>query len=439
MTALPPGPSELPLMQMWRWTREPFSFLARCRAAHGDTFTVRLLGYSPVVFTCDPAMVHAVFTEDPAIMLAGKGNDVLLPFLGEHALITLDGPRHARDRRLMTPPLHGQRMRAYGEAIRLATQRAIADWRPGQEVVSHRAMQAASLEVIVRAVFGVEEDAEIDATMAALTALLNHVSPAIVFFNFLRRDLGPWSPWGRYLQSQARAEKLLLAQVERRRAHPGEDILSLLLAARDEHNQPLTDEELYGELVTLLVAGHETTATALCWALAWLGAEPAVYAQLQAELDQSGDDPDQISKLPYLSAFCNEVLRFYPVFPIVMRVLGADWSYGNYHIPAEHRVAPCIRLVHTRADLYPEPERFRPERFIERSYGPHEFFPFGGGARRCIGAAFALYEMKLALTTVLRTVRLGVTPPPQPARRNIAIAPADGARVKIVGRHTALT
>ncbi len=434
--ALPPGPSTLPLLQTRAWLREPFPFLDRCRAEHGHTFSLRLFGYAPMVMTGDPALVHAVFTGDPAVLLAGKGNDVLVPFLGEHSLLTMDGPRHARDRRLMTPPFHGQRMRAYGAAIQAATRKAVAGWGPG-ELPTHATLQAVSLEVILRAVFGIEEEARLAESGAALAELLERTTPALLFLGFLRKDLGPWSPWGRYLRQRAEAERIVGGEVRRRRDTPGEDILSLLLAARDEAGAALSAEELYGELVTLLIAGHETTANALAWALGWLGSERAVHDRLVAEIDGADADPEALAKLPYLGAFCNEVLRLHPVFPIVRRVLGAPWSLGPWELPEGVSVAPCIHLVHTREDLYPEPRRFRPERFLERTYGASEFIPFGGGARRCIGAAFALYEMKIALATILRTVRLGDMPAPVPERRNLAIAPAGGARIRILERRTA--
>jgi cytochrome P450 len=412
--------------------RDTYGMLDACRAEFGDTFTLRLGSFPPMILCDDPARIHDVFTADPAIMLAGQGNDVLAPFLGEHSLLTMDGARHARDRRLLTPPFHGQRMRAHGRIIQEAALRATAAWRPGEEVATHTAMQAASLEVILRAVFGVT-DARLEEARLRITALLDGIGPALVFVKQLRVDLGRHSPWGRYLRDKLAAERLLREIIAERRERPGEDILSLLLQARDESGAPLTEAELRGELNTLLAAGHETTATALAWAFAWLGAEPAVAERLAAEIDGAGDDPDVLAKLPYLGAFCSEVLRINPVFPIVVRVLGAPWSWGGWQLDTGMRVAPCVYLAHQRPDTFPEPRRFRPERFLERTFGPDEFFPFGGGARRCIGSAFALYEMKIVLATVLRRFRFqAVTPgPPKAERRHIAIGPAGGAPVRI--------
>lgn len=431
---LPPGPESHPLVQMRAWLGEAFPFLDRCRDRYGPTFTLRLFGYSPFIVTSDPEMVRAVFTADPAVMLGGKGNDVLLPFLGPNSLLTLDGPGHARDRKMITPPFHGQRMRAYGAAVQGATSSAIEGWRAGQTVATLPATQAASVEVILRAVFGITDDTRREEVRRALLAKLDTATPALLFLSFLRHDLGPWSPWGAFLRRREEERVLLLAAMERRRGAPGEDILSLLLAARDEAGEALTDEELYSELVTLLVAGHETTANALSWALAWIASEPEVRERLVAEIDAAGPDPEAVAKLPYLGAVCNEVLRIRPVFPLALRVLGADWTYGPWHLPAGHRVTPSIYLVHTRPDLYPDPHRFRPERFLERTFGPHEYIPFGGGARRCIGAAFALYEMKLALATLLARVRIDAVEagPPEAIRRNLTMGPGKGSTIRIV-------
>ncbi len=397
---------------------------------------MRLLGYGESVFTDDPDLIHAVFTAPTDTLCAGKGNDVLLPFVGEQSVLTLDGAPHARDRRLMTPPFHGQRMRAYGQIIARAAERAIADWAPGRTLPAHAAMQAVSLEVILRAVIGVDDGDDLAAGQRAITDMLATVSGATVFFELLRRDFGSWSPGGKYQRRRAITDKLLYDVIARRKAAPGDDILSLLIAARDEDGKPLDDEALKSELVTLLLAGHETTANSLAWALAWLTTQPEVLAGVLSELATAPDEPDAISKLPWLGAVCNEVLRILPVFPIVMRVAVKPWSHGPLDLPVGARIAPCIYLTHRRPDLYPEPEQFRPQRFIDRTFAPHEFLAFGGGSRRCLGQAFAMYEMKIVLATVLRTVRLKSVAGPSPIaeRRNLAIGPRGGAMVTIEAR-----
>lgn len=433
---LPPGPSQLPVVQMYRWVHDPFSLLAECKRKFGDTFTLRLAGFGTAVFTGDPAFVHAVFTADPDVLSAAQANDVLLPFVGPNSLLTMDGARHRRDRKLMTPPFHGARMRAYGSIVQEAAARAIANWQVGTTVAAHPAMQATSLEVILRAVYGVGEASDLARAQHVITELLEGVTGSVMFFSALRHNFGPWSPWGRYLKNKAIVDRIMDDAIALRRESPGEDILSLLLAARDEQGNPLSKAELHDELVTLLLAGHETTATGLAWTLAWLTSTPDGMERLVAEVDANPGDPESVSKLPYLSAVCNEALRMRPVFPIVMRVATEDWA-GPVTIPKGVRIAPCIYLVHQNEDLYPDPDTFRPERFLDRTFAPHEFLPFGGGARRCIGMAFALYEMKLVLAEVLRTYTLATDAArPGTSRRNLALAPTDGAQVRVVARRT---
>lgn len=437
---LPPGPASHPVVQLTKWVRSPYPFLDGCRREYGSTFTLRLWGFGESVFTDDPDLIRAVFTAPIDTLCAGKGNDVLLPFVGKHSVLTLDGAAHARERRLVTPPFHGQRMRAYGTVIAEAARRATASWSAGQEVTAAPAMQQISLEVILRAVIGVDAGADLDQARDAITAMLGTVNGAMVFFELLRRDLGRFSPGGRYHRRRAVADALLLDAITLRKRTPGDDILSLLIAARDEEGQPLADEELKSELVTLLLAGHETTANSLAWALAWLAVSPSVLERLVAEIDATPDDPEAVSKLPWLGAVCNEVLRVLPVFPIVMRVADKPWAHGELALKPGDRIAPCIYLVHQRPDLYPTPGAFRPERFVERTYSPSEFIPFGGGSRRCLGQAFALYEMKIVLATVLRAVRIRSVAGPAPVaeRRNLAIGPADAARVTVLERRVAV-
>lgn len=426
-----PGPTAPAAWQLLRWLRDPLVFLENCQRKYGDTFVLRLAGFGTSVFSSDPEFARAVFAANPDVLQASKGNDVLLPFVGKHSLLTMDGPPHRRDRKLMTPPFHGARMRAYGDIVREATERAIAPWPSSGTVVSHEALQQTSLEVILRAVFGITPGEQLDEASEAITRLLSSVSGPMMFIAPLRWNLGRFSPWGRYLSKKARADTIMANALAHRRAHPGDDIPSLLLAARDEAGNPLTDDELHDELVTLLLAGHETTATALAWCLTWLGCTPEATARLTAEVREAADTPEVVSKLPYLEAVCHESLRLIPVFPIVMRVAVEEWQ-GPLTIPAGWRVAPCIHLVHQRPDLYPEPRRFRPERFLERTYSASEFFPFGGGPRRCIGSAFAMYEMKIVLATILRNFDIASNgAAPEAARRNIAIAPAGGAKIGV--------
>jgi len=422
---------------MVRWSTKPLPFLAECRAEFGDTFTLNLAGFGRNIFTCDPDLIKQIYTSDPNVLLAGKGNDILEPLLGPNSVLILDGARHARQRKLMMPPFHGRRMKAYGQIIADATERSIADWPVGGEAIVHEATQTLSLEVILRAVFGIEEGGLSDAariigeTTDAATAL-------VLFFPFLQRDLGCWSPGGKLARAGERSDALIQAEIDRRRSHPDDardDILSLLMAARDEDGAAMSDVELRDQLLTLLAAGHETTATALSWALHWVLREPRVLDALLAELDAAPDDPESISRLPYLTAACRETLRIIPVIPITVRYAAAPITLGGIDVPVGVRLAPCIHLLHQREDLYPEADVFRPERFLERKFRPHEFIPFGGGNRRCLGAAFAEYEMRIALAVILRMFVLElVDSKTVPVRRNLTLTPKGGTRVKVLSR-----
>jgi cytochrome P450 len=306
-------------------------------------------------------------------------------------------------------------------------------------------MQAISLRVILRAVFGLDEGLRFQQLSQLLTSLLDTFNPplssSLLFIKALQQDLGPWSPWGRFLRQKQQIDELLHAQIQERRAENDlsrTDILSLMLSARDENGQPMTDDELRDELMTLLFAGHETTATALAWALYWIHYLPEVREKLLEELDALGENPDpgEIFRLPYLGAVCSETLRIYPVGLFAFgRMLRSPINLMGYELPAGMMLSPCIYLVHHREDLYPEPKRFKPERFLERQYSPYEFIPFGGGNRRCIGIALAQYEMKLVLATILRKKQLALIDnrPIKPVRRGVTMAPAGGVRMVLTG------
>jgi cytochrome P450 family 110 len=275
-----------------------------------------------------------------------------------------------------------------------------------------------------------------------LEATTSPFGSVMAFFPFLQKDLGAWSPGGRFVRQKQKIDDLLYSEIRDRRAQPDpsrSDILSLLLAARDEEGQPMTEVELRDELITLLLAGHETTATALTWAVYWIGQNPTVKEKLLAELTTWSENPDLslIARLPYLNAVCAETLRLYPVAVIVSpRIVKKRFTFLDYSFGAGTMLAPCIYLTHQRKDLYPEPRQFRPERFLERQFAPSEYLPFGGGSRRCIGAAFAMMEMKLVLVTLLNQFQFANMDkqPVQPTRRGVTMAPAGGVQVKITRR-----
>jgi len=437
--SLPPGPRQPTFVSTWHWIRRPFPFLEECRERFGSAFTFRLPGLPPFVVFSDPADVKEVFTDDGDRLLAGQFNQSLRAFLGDRSVLMLDGKEHLRHRRLLLPPFHGERMAAYGQVMIDAAHAAVERWPLQQPFSIHGSMQAITLQVILRAVFGMDEGPRLAELSRLLTELLEIASWPPLLIPTLQRDLGQWSPWGRFVRISAQADRLLLEQIRRRRAEDRKgrvDILSLLLDARDEDGQPMTDEELRDELVTLLIAGHETTATALAWSFRWIFGTPGVEARLRDEIEGAGLVPERIAKLGYLDAVSREALRLYPVIPIVGRVLAEPARIGGWDLPAGVCVVCSIYLAQRRPEAYPEPARFNPDRFLGTKVTPYEFFPFGGGVRRCIGMAFALYEMKMVLATVLSraALRLADDRAIGPVRRSITLTPSDGLRVVLTRR-----
>ncbi len=353
---------------------------------------------------------------------------MLKPLLGSRSVLTLDGPEHLRQRRLMLPPFHGERMRRYGDRMREIAARHVAQWPVGEPFAVHRSMQAITLEVILRVVFGVEDERRLAQCAAPLRALLDSTTQPwrLLGLQFTRSaGARPRTPWGRVKRLLAPCDRMIYEEIAARRAaaEPGDDILSLLLEARDEQGRPLTDRELRDELMTLLLAGHETTATALAWTVERVTRHPQVLAQLQ-----DGAEPEG-----YLDAVITETLRLRPVVPAVVRKLQAPLTFGGWELPAGVHIAPNIWLIHRDPATYPEPEAFRPERWLGRRPGTYEWIPFGGGIRRCLGASFALYEMRIVLEEILARTRLQPTDDPAEAvvRRFVTFAPAGGGRIAV--------
>jgi cytochrome P450 len=441
--SLPPGPRLPALLQGLRFVAAPVGFFEQCQRRYGDPFTVHLPVSGRVVLFSDPAAVREIFTGDGEVFRAGEANRILRGILGPRSLLLLDGAHHLAERRMMMPPFHGERMLAYGDVMRDVTERAIARWPLARSFPILAETQAITLEVIVRTVFGVV-DAE---RSARLTDLLRRfigiaVQP-LLLWPPLQIDLGSQSPWGRFLRLRRDIDALLDAEISHHRATPGapaEDVLSLLLAARDEEGRPMPDEALRDELMTLLLAGHETTATALAWTLHRVLTEPGVLDRLREEIRQVGGgtplEPADISRLEYLDAVVKETLRLNPVIPDVMRVLARPARIGGHDLPAGIGVAPNIYATHRRPDVWPDPERFRPERFFGARPSPYEFFPFGGGVRRCLGMAFALYEMRVVLATILARADLVLAPGYglRIVRRNVTWAPSQGMPVVLTRR-----
>jgi cytochrome P450 len=430
--ALPPGPRLPALAQLLEYTFRPLPFFDRCIRRYGDLFTLRMFGLGDFVLVGSPELVKQVFTADAETLRAGSANGIIEPLVGPRSVLLLDGPEHLRQRRLLMPPLHGERMQAYAGLIAEVTNAVIDRWPVGEPFSLHPHMQAITLEVIMRAVFGVDEGPHSERLGRLLVEYMKPPPSIFAFVPALQRDL-PLSPYRGFLRRRDAVDRELRGIIEsRRRAADGTgrtDVLSLLLAARDEAGTPMTDGELRDELVTMLVAGHETTATALSWAFALILDDPPTRARLRGEI-AGGIEPTAAPRLEFLDAVVKETLRLRPILPDVVREVVAPYRIGGHDIPIGAFVTPFIYGVHRRPDLYPEPTRFLPERFVGAKADPYAWFPFGGGIRRCLGMAFALYEMKIVLATVLARAELRLSGGPvRVVRRTLTFAPSGGTRV----------
>jgi cytochrome P450 len=430
VSAFPPGPTEAPAIQTARWLLRPIAFMESNRRRYGDAFGVRFLGFErPLVMISDPEAIRTLYTAHEHGLPPGR-SVALLPVMGPGSVLLLEGGEHLARRKLMLPPFHGERMRAYETTVREVTERELDSWSPDNRFAIHPRMQAITLEVILKAVFGVT-DATRDARLHERLPLLlgDTASPALQFRVLLSRRLGRGDPLAGLRELLVEVDELLLAEIAERRSDPDpaqrEDILSLLVAARFEDGSEMSDREVRDQLITLLLAGHETTATALAWTFDLLLRNPAALARLTAEVDAGeGDD--------YLRAVISESLRLRPVVPLAGRRLTSDLNVDGLSLPAGTDVTPAIWLTHTRPDLYPEPYAFRPERFLEGSPTTYGWIPFGGGIRRCLGAAFAEMEMRVVLETVLRRRALSSASgkAERLTRRNVTFSPRHGTLVR---------
>jgi cytochrome P450 len=430
---LPPGPSLPTAVQTLLMGFRQDDFLAWALDRYGDPFTVRMPQGRTLIMFSSPTAIKQIFSASPDDLHAGESTGAILePFVGTNSLLLLDGARHLRERRMMMPSFHGERMATYVRVMADATRRDMAGW-PLNEPFSMRShTQAITLDVIMRAIFGVDDEAGLERLRDSLQVLLSSsVNPQLLLPIF-RRRAGGLSPWAHFLDLRKQIDAALFSEIERRRHDPEierrTDILSMLIQAQYEDGTALNDPDLRDELITLLLAGHETTATALAWAFDLLLHHPDVLAHLQQQL-AAGDDT-------YLDATIKEVLRIRPVIPQVGRKLKRPIEIDGSPLPEGVIAVANILLTHKRADIYPEPERFRPERFIERPADTYTWIPFGGGTRRCLGAAFATTEMKVVLKTVLAEARLrAADPEPEAtARRMITMVPKHGTRVVLEER-----
>jgi cytochrome P450 len=421
MSTLPPGPSEPPVVQTLRWLLRPIAFLESCRRRFGDAFSVSFLGFqTPMVMLSDPDAIRALYTV-PAHTLPPGRTVALQPIMGSRSLLLLEGREHLARRKLMLPPFHGARMRAYEATVREVVAREVDSWPAGEPFALHPRMQAVTLEVILRAVFGVSDAAQRARLGERLGALLAATASASLQFGVLlsRRFGGP-DPLAKLAALRQEIDGMLSAEIAARRADPGEDILSLLVEARFEDGDPMDDAEIRDQLMTLLLAGHETTATGLAWTFDLLLRHPHVLDRLGA-----GDDD------AYLRAVVAESLRLRPVVPLAGRRLSEELRVNGHVLPPGTDVTPAIWLAHTRPDAYPDPYAFRPERFLDRPPSTYTWIPYGGGVRRCLGAAFAEMEMRIVLTAILARfdLRAASARAERVARRNVTFSPRRGTRV----------
>ena len=426
---LPPGPRTPASLTTLQLLRRPRESLLRWHRQFGNVFTVKLLTFGTGVYVAEPAAIRDLMTGDQSDLHAGEANSPLSPVVGDHSVLVLDGPEHLRQRKLLLPPFQGSAVHSFREVIGEVAEAEVSRWKPGDELVMRERMRAVTFEVICRAVFGVTELGPVDQLRRALAPLLDSGSLAALMPAWLRRDFGGIGPWASLQRKLAHADSLLYAEIARRRQaadlEERTDVLSLLLRARDEDGQPMTDVELRDELLTMLAAGHETTATGLSFAFDLLLHNRPVLDRLRDELGSEDDS--------YLEAVVTETLRLRPVVDAAQRTLTKPRAIAGYELPAGVRVYPAIALVHWREDLYPEAQRFRPERFTEDGAESYAWLPFGGGIRRCIGAALAQAEMAEVLRVVVPRVELEPQrPEPDPiVIRGVTMVPRHGTPVRV--------
>ena len=431
---LPPGPSLPAAIQMAAtWTR-PASSLERLRR-YGKRVTVQLPFQPPFILLSDPDEIRELFTAPPDVLHPGEGASVLEPIIGANSVILLDEGAHLQQRRLMLPAFHGERMQRLSGVMAELAQREAGAWPTGTPVAVHERLQGVTLEIILHAVFGIGEGPVFERLRDRLTRILAFGEHPLSVLPPLQRRLR-WLPvQRRFTALRAEADELIFSLIEQRRSETesGDDVLAMLLAARHEDGSPMSDQELRDELMTALVAGHETTASQLAWALERLAREPHAQARLAGEIAEGTTDA-------YLEATINEILRLRPVLPNAEpRLTKREVTIGGHTYPPGVVLLASAYLLHHDPEIYPDPRAFRPERFIDRAPGTYTWIPFGGGRRRCLGAAFAVQEMKAVLRAVLTRYELLApdTPAEVTRRRGITFSPASGARIVLAPRRSA--
>jgi cytochrome P450 family 135 len=421
---------------MLRWAFRPIAFMEDCRRQFGNSFSVRFVGFErPMVVISDPAAIKALYQEREHGLPPGR-NIILEPILGSKSLLIQEGAEHLSRRRLMLPPFHGERMRSYEATVSEIVEAEIDSWPLGEEFPIHTRMQAVTLEVILRVVFGVSSGPRLDRLRGMLATVLQETAaPGRQVLGLVMQRFGGRGMFAHFERELREVDELLMAEIAEHRERPDleerEDILSMLMLAEFEDGSRMEDRELRDQLMTLLLAGHETTATALAWTFDLLLRHPAQLARLRDSLAAGEED--------YLRATISESLRLRPVIPLAGRRLAKELVADGMTLPAGTDVTPAIWLTHTRPDLYPEPFAFKPERFLEDGPDTYAWIPFGGGVRRCIGATFAEFEMRIVLREVLTRceLRKANPRPERTGRRNITLSPKEGTPVVVTDRQPA--
>ena len=423
-----------PLLQTMRWFWRPIAFMEDCRRRYGDSFSVTFVGFrTPMVMISDPEAIRALYTERAHGLPPGR-SIAIEPIMGPRSILLLEGAEHLARRKLMLPPFHGERMRSYESVVEELVDAEIERWPLGSEFPVHPRMQAITLEVILRVVFGVSDPGRLQKLRGLLGKVLADVAaPGSQLATLVTRRVPDHGPWARFQALLREVDDVLYAEIAERRADPDleqrDDILSSLVAARFDDDTGMDDAELRDQLMTLLLAGHETTATALAWSFDMLLRHPAQLGRLREEIDQGVEDS-------YLRATITEVLRLRPVVPLAGRRLATELRADGVDLPVGTDVTPAIWLAHTRPEIYPDPLAFRPERFLENPPDTYSWIPFGGGVRRCLGAAFAEFEMRIVLREVLGRYELrAASPRPERVgRRNVTLSPRAGTPVIVTAR-----
>lgn len=432
LTGLPPGPRWPVLLQTAALLRFRHWLHPYLRRKYGDVFTLRLApGGRPLVFATRPEHAKEIFAGDPEVFHAGKGNAILGPIMGEHSLLLQDSTEHKRARKLLMPAFNGHALRTYQDLVTEVARSEVGHWHSGQEFRSLDRMNALTLEVILRVVFGVSDEARLAALRPRVNKTVD-ISP-VVLLGWGYPRLQRFGPWKATIDNQRELDELMYAEIRERRGAPDlaerTDVLSRLIREGSDSEDPadrLSDAELRDQLVTLLLAGHETTATALAWALYEVGRDPALAARCRRAVDEGDDD--------YLEAVLKESMRLHPVIPMVVRTLMQPATIAGYDLPKGTTVGPSIIIAHQREDNHLDPWAFRPERFLDGNPPTNTWIPFGGGVRRCIGAGFAQMEGAVVLREVFRAYDVRAVGDDVPKVRNITSVPRRGARIRVTAR-----